>query len=215
MARPRTPIGTHGDPYYEETNGGRQIAVVRFRDSNGRTRKIKAVGRSRTEALRRLKKKIADHEVAGVGEEDLTADSLFVELADAWLQSLDDAKRLAPSTRYRYERCGGLPQGQGPTCPVWVRLAGPSRLMAAGLSLLPPQRHVGGLAPRSCVPGRLATPAGSRLPALGIGRVGHRRIGRRRTDVAERGGLNPQFLASVNRSTDGPCCGRPSRSVRW
>ncbi|MEE6272423.1 hypothetical protein V2J56_03560 [Georgenia sp. MJ206] len=122
MARPRTPIGTHGDPYYEETNGGRQIAVVRFRDSNGRTRKIKAVGRSRTEALRRLKKKIADHEVAGVGEEDLTADSLFVELADAWLQSLDDAKRLAPSTRYRYERCGGLPQGQGPTCPVWVRL---------------------------------------------------------------------------------------------
>ena len=24
MARPRTPIGTYGDPYYEETDGGRQ-----------------------------------------------------------------------------------------------------------------------------------------------------------------------------------------------
>ncbi|WP_341360891.1 hypothetical protein V5H98_07275 [Georgenia sp. M64] len=104
MARPRTPIGTYGDPYYEETDGGRQIAVVRFRDFDGRTRKIKAVGRSKAEALRRLKKKIANHEAASVGEEDLTADSLFVDLADAWLQSLDDTKRLAPSTRYRYER---------------------------------------------------------------------------------------------------------------
>lgn len=104
MARPRTPIGTYGDPYYEETDGGRQIAVVRFRDFDGRTRKIKAVGRSKAEALRRLKKKIANHEAASVGEEDLTADSLFVELADAWLQWLDDTKRLAPSTRYRYER---------------------------------------------------------------------------------------------------------------
>ncbi|WP_123918287.1 tyrosine-type recombinase/integrase [Georgenia muralis] len=97
-------MGTYGDPYYEETDGGRQIAVVRFRDFDGRTRKIKAVGRSKAEALRRLKKKIANHEAASVGEEDLTADSLFVELADAWLQSLDDTKRLAPSTRYRYER---------------------------------------------------------------------------------------------------------------
>ena len=104
MARPRTPIGTYGDPYYEETDGGRQIAVVRFRDFDGRTRKIKAVGRSKAEALRRLEKKIANHEAASAGEEDLTADSLFVELADAWLQSLDDTKRLAPSTRYRYER---------------------------------------------------------------------------------------------------------------
>src|SRR5690606_5614584 len=67
MARPRTPIGTYGDPYYEETDGGRQIAVVRFRDFDGRTRKIKAVGRSKAEALRRLKKKIANHEAASAG----------------------------------------------------------------------------------------------------------------------------------------------------
>jgi len=48
--------------------------------------------------------KIATDELATTGTDDLTADSRFTDLVDAWLQSLDGAKRLAASTRYRYER---------------------------------------------------------------------------------------------------------------
>lgn len=104
MARPRTPIGAYGEPYFEDTPSGRTLVLVRFRDFDGSTRKIKATGRSRAEALRRLKKKIADNELSTVGTNELTADSLFPALAEAWLQSLDDGKRVAASTRYRYER---------------------------------------------------------------------------------------------------------------
>lgn len=103
MARPRTPIGTHGEPFYETTPGGGRIAVVRFRDFDGSTRKVKASGKSKAEALRRLKKKIADYEITREGEADLTADSAFTELVEAWLGSLD-RERLAASTVYRYER---------------------------------------------------------------------------------------------------------------
>jgi hypothetical protein len=50
-----------------------------------------------------VKAKIAERDLVAVADE-LTADSLFGELADAWLESLDATGRLAPSTRYRYER---------------------------------------------------------------------------------------------------------------
>jgi len=38
------------------------------------------------------------------GSAELTADSPFTHLVTAWLQALDDSKRLAASTRYRCER---------------------------------------------------------------------------------------------------------------
>ncbi|MFB7797945.1 hypothetical protein [Isoptericola sp. NPDC056134] len=38
MARPRIPIGTHGDTRYEESDTGRITAVTIFRDFDGRSR---------------------------------------------------------------------------------------------------------------------------------------------------------------------------------
>ena len=104
MTRPRTPIGAYGEPYFERTPSGKIQAEVRFRDHVGRPRKVKATGRSKAEALRKIKMKVATDELATTGTDELTADSPFTDLVEAWLQGLDDAKRLAASTRYRYER---------------------------------------------------------------------------------------------------------------
>jgi integrase len=102
MVRPRTPIGTYGETSYERVAGG-QLAIVRFRDFDGQIRKVKGAGKSKAEALRRVKKKISDYELTKAGETELTADSLFGDLVDAWVESLD-RDRLAASTVYRYER---------------------------------------------------------------------------------------------------------------
>ena len=103
MTRPRTPIGAYGEAYFEATRSGRVQAEVRFRGHDGRPRKVKATGRSKAEALRKIKMKVAKDELATAGADELTADSPFTDLVEAWLQSLD-AHRLAASTRYRYER---------------------------------------------------------------------------------------------------------------
>ncbi|MFD6175550.1 MULTISPECIES: tyrosine-type recombinase/integrase [unclassified Isoptericola] len=103
MARPRIPIGTHGDIHYEESDTGRITAVTIFRDFDGRNRKVRATGQSRSEAKRNLNAKLARKQLAS-GSGDLTADSLFTVLAEAWLEHLDETNKLAVSTRYRYER---------------------------------------------------------------------------------------------------------------
>ncbi|GAB2473481.1 site-specific integrase [Xylanimonas ulmi] len=105
MGRPRTPIGTHGEVHYTDTPSGKVKARVRLREYDGRTRLVSATGRSKAEALRLLNKRIADNDLARTSTHGgLSADSLFGDLVDAWLQHLDDTNRLADSTRYRYER---------------------------------------------------------------------------------------------------------------
>lgn len=105
MVRPRLPIGTQGAPWFEASSGRSVLAVVRFREADGRIRKIKASGRSKAEATRRLNQKIATKSATTAhGTDELTADSLFGDLATAWIESLAATDRLAASTRYRYER---------------------------------------------------------------------------------------------------------------
>lgn len=42
MARPRTPIGTFGEIYFEQTHDGRSRALTRFRDYDGQLRRVQA-----------------------------------------------------------------------------------------------------------------------------------------------------------------------------
>ena len=42
MARPRTPIGTFGEIYFEKVSGGRARAFARFRDHDGQLRRVQA-----------------------------------------------------------------------------------------------------------------------------------------------------------------------------
>jgi len=104
VARPRTPVGTFGKITITQSESGRFRARARFRDHAGRRRQIEAAGSSAAHAERRLKKKVNEAMAEATGSAELTADSPFTHLVTAWLQSLDDSKRLAASTRYRYER---------------------------------------------------------------------------------------------------------------
>lgn len=104
MARPRTPVGTFGKITITQSESGQFRARARFRDHAGRHRQIEAAGSSAAHAERRLKKKVNEAMAEATGSAELTADSPFTHLVTAWLQSLDDSKRLAASTRYRYER---------------------------------------------------------------------------------------------------------------
>ncbi|ANH39508.1 Tyrosine recombinase XerC [Nocardioides dokdonensis FR1436] len=103
MARPRTPIGTFGDISYVKASGGQFRARTRFRDDDGKVRRVSATGTTKREAERNLKKIVADRSsYRSAGE--LTGDSTFTRLVDVWLADLDLEAKVAPSTRALYER---------------------------------------------------------------------------------------------------------------
>lgn len=101
--RPRTPVGTFGAITVRK-DGGRFVAATRYRDWDGRLRRVAATGTTRQAAERSVKERIAARtETEGVGGE-LTADTRFRDLVQVWLQDLDLEGRIAPSTRALYER---------------------------------------------------------------------------------------------------------------
>ena len=103
MARPRTPVGTFGDICFETADNGMVRARTRYRDEDGRLRRVQASGESERAAERNLKlllSKRSHH--GGLGE--LSPDSSFMRLVEVWLEDLDLEDRLAESTRVLYER---------------------------------------------------------------------------------------------------------------
>lgn len=103
MARPRTPIGTFGDISYVKAAGGQLRARTRYRDDDGKVRRVSATGSTKREAERNLKQVVADRSSYRSSGE-LTADSSFTRLVEVWLADLDLEGKLAPSTRALYER---------------------------------------------------------------------------------------------------------------
>src|SRR3546814_13328282 len=104
MARPRTPIGTVGEIYYEKAPGGRYRAFARFRDHDGILRRIQATAASQQSAARKLKELLAERVEQTVGQGELSGSSSFRHLVDVWLSDLDLECKVAPSTRALYER---------------------------------------------------------------------------------------------------------------
>lgn len=101
--RPRTPVGTFGAITVRK-EGTRFVAATRYRDWDGRLRRVEATGATRQAAERSVKERIAARtETEGVGGE-LTADTRFRDLVRVWLQDLELEGRIAPSTRALYER---------------------------------------------------------------------------------------------------------------
>jgi hypothetical protein len=103
MARPRTPVGTFGDIEFATVKGGVR-ARCRFRDHDGRLRRVEVVAPTKIAAEHRLKERLAERLSRVAGSEELTPDSRFGQLLAAWLDDLDLEGRLAPSTRDLYER---------------------------------------------------------------------------------------------------------------
>jgi len=104
MPRPRTPIGTFGEVYFEKAPNGRYRAFARFRDHDGNLRRVQATGATQKAAERKLKELLADRAEQNVGQGELTASSSFRHLVEVWLADLDLEDKLAPSTRALYER---------------------------------------------------------------------------------------------------------------
>lgn len=103
MARPRTPIGTFGDISYIKAPGGQFRARTRYRDDDGKVRRVSATGATKREAERNLKKVAAERSsFRSTGE--LTANTSFTNLVDVWLADLDLEGKVAESTRALYER---------------------------------------------------------------------------------------------------------------
>ena len=104
MPRPRTPIGTFGEIYYEKVAGGRYRAFARFRDHDGQLRRVQATGPSQQAAARKLKAVLAERADQTVGQGELTGSSSFKHLVEIWLEDLDLEGKVAESTRALYER---------------------------------------------------------------------------------------------------------------
>lgn len=103
MARPRTPIGTFGDISYVPAGAGRIRARTRYRDDDGKVRRVSATGATRREAERHLKAALVERS-SYRSDGELSANSSFTMLVDVWLSDLDLEGKLAPSTRALYER---------------------------------------------------------------------------------------------------------------
>ncbi|MCB0909150.1 MAG: site-specific integrase [Nocardioidaceae bacterium] len=104
MARPRLPIGTHGSITSLVLPDGRVEVRTRYRDGDGKTRQVSVRAASRSAATTELKKRLAARNLYQPVDTALTLDSVFTELVDYWLADLDLEGRLAPSTRFNYER---------------------------------------------------------------------------------------------------------------
>jgi hypothetical protein len=117
------PVGSHGNvtrtPYFNgvrlvgegkswrtpdgeavPTKKIRWAARVRFRDNDGRTRKVEAWGGSGAEAERRLRDDLTIRK--RTASDTITADTRLEVLADYWLRTKIDPSSLAVNTRQRY-----------------------------------------------------------------------------------------------------------------
>ncbi|NLC98371.1 MAG: site-specific integrase, partial [Actinomycetales bacterium] len=103
MARPRTPVGTFGDIWFETAGNGMVRARTRYRDEDGRLRRVQASGETERSAERNLKQLLSRRSHHG-GLGELSPDSSFKRLVEVWLEDLDLEDRLAASTRALYER---------------------------------------------------------------------------------------------------------------
>ncbi|WP_342000340.1 site-specific integrase [Microbacterium sp. LWH7-1.2] len=104
MSRARLAIGTFGEIGFLTAENGRVIARARYRDWDGRTRLVQVSAETRTLAERALKVKLSARSMFQPSTTVLTADSLFSQLVDYWLDDLDQDERLSTTTRQLYER---------------------------------------------------------------------------------------------------------------
>lgn len=102
VSRSRQPIGSFGDVSYRVLASGHILARARYRDWDGQTRQVQASGPSRKAAELVSKQKRSERSVYQPGTAELTANSIFKQLADYWLADMDMNPDLAEGTRQLY-----------------------------------------------------------------------------------------------------------------
>lgn len=83
---------------------GKAEARTRFRDWDGQTRLLQATASSKPAAEVALKMKLTQRNAFQPVDATLTPDSPFPALVAYWLADLDLEGRIAPATRFDYER---------------------------------------------------------------------------------------------------------------
>lgn len=98
MARPTLPIGSYGRIAIRPLRDGYE-ASCRYRDQDGMTRRVSAVGPTRSAAEKNLRATLANRCVGIEGT--LTRDSRFAVAAEMWFESITsaaEAQQRSPST---------------------------------------------------------------------------------------------------------------------
>jgi integrase len=110
MARPRLPLGTHGEIRVETLGPRRFRARAQVRDHDGQIRPIERTATSSEAARNRLKEAVRDRDRAG-RDGEITGESSVRELGELWLSQVDRAVaqgKRSPETakqyRYRFDR---------------------------------------------------------------------------------------------------------------
>lgn len=99
MPRPQLGIGEYGN-INTTKQGGVWVALARYRDTDGVTRRVKAQGKSKGAAEAALRTKLKDRDKSGQG---ITSESRVSELAEAYY-AVKAAEDMAPATLYNLRR---------------------------------------------------------------------------------------------------------------
>lgn len=100
MPRSPLPVGTWGSISRAQSGPGRWVARARFRDADGRTRKVEAWGSTGAKAENALKKAMVER--AAVIASEIKPDTRLAEVGRRWLEERVDGSDLATNTRQRY-----------------------------------------------------------------------------------------------------------------
>lgn len=92
--RPQLPIGQYGDITVNPWTDGRYQAICKFRDFDGITRRVTAIGKSKSAASQALKTKLDERKQLGTGE--ITPETKLKVLAEEWY-----ADKLTEGLAYR------------------------------------------------------------------------------------------------------------------
>ncbi len=102
MGRPPLPLGTWGTITTEKVHEGTFRSLTRFRDHDGKTRRVTATGPSKAAAERALRDVLS--QLTAPAGELVTAETRLIDLADLWITGLETEGRIEQSTINEYRR---------------------------------------------------------------------------------------------------------------
>lgn len=102
MGRPVMPIGDWGEISTSILRPGLHQALARFRDHDGKTRRVTATGANKKKATKALEEKLAERRELGAG--GIKPDTRLSLLAEAWFQTLDRAPGTIEAYRNTLDR---------------------------------------------------------------------------------------------------------------
>lgn len=102
MARPPMPIGTWGKITRTQLAPGRWQALAKYRDYDGRTRRVKRTGPTGAAAERALTAALRDRATPTDSVTEITRDTTLADLAALWMVTRETEGKLSESTIEHY-----------------------------------------------------------------------------------------------------------------